>query len=1268
MKNDNRIGASSFCAVLLALTCVQAAIADTAVVWTNLTSFTEKSGIQTDPADSTYWGIAANWTNSAGAALTVAPTNAADRFAVTLPELGLGNASLYRKTISTKTSGGGVAANLAVDPSVASISGGERYTIRHADVAEASTIQYPAVGRVFTVENPNGFTGFWEMQEPRSRVCLGGADGTFVPVLWNLDLLYRATVSVPADGTGRIEALAGDGVLVKTDAGTLEIGTTSGDGNGLFVEGGEIHFDGVAADGCDLQALLAKASFHLDMTADDSFITSNGEGRVYVTRWNDVRGNGKFAYVPTSGFSTAADKVHFAHAPYVSEETSPTGCRLLDFGSAPADAPAFGPTNCFMRFDSETAREVFYVARYKGASPRGVFIISSNTYPLHMSGRRLISPTYAAYGVRAGDLMINGRKFECAENPRANEIESLYAFSAGSLTDIAFSTLGTDREYAASTGGILIGEVILFDQPLTRAERVAVNRYLLGKWRSGAAYDRAFGSVRSKVDLTVDVPAGRTVSIGDLALDSGKKLVKTGEGRLEIGTLTPATATVDLRGGVVKFSPTRLKSVPTAPAGGSLYWFDGSAEGDLALAADDTHVNGWNDHVHAGVSVTIQHGKNNTAVPTVVRKAFGDLSAVSFGSSADDKCYAQLPNWKDYTTDDVSVRSGFIAFRFNALNSSSPFIGSGNRIDFIRRNRMLLSDSYLRSRPSSANWAINGVPADPWVQCKDGEALYQNADFVVVSFDSSLGQFLQGLAVDRNADNACGGVTIGEVIAYNRRLSAAERIATEAYLMDKWQGRAHPAAVQSTPTYVFSPDDPVVISSDADVTLTKVMGNGSVYKDGAGTLTLATDNRETNRAAVAVLGGTLATSFADNFVDRSFMRYDASRLDKMTYYASEDGVYTNVTQIRSVNKDSILLNSAKGATGNAVTNPSLVTVEMRTGVNRSCLDFGTFNTLSGENLSSALQNSYGNAIREFHVVYADRLVAKNPTYQSLFCSYTADYYKRSSVNLLAADAPDYARTGYLAVDGCETSPDMPLTEGFHLISAVPNITDGTTMITPTLARSARGCGGCQIAELVLYDTNSSTNTVKERTYLEEQLMHKWFDAPLARWPYGIDNVSVAAGATWRDTSASVRFLVGELDLRGTADVAEIRVGEAMAVSGGQAKGDLGLADGAVVTIEGALDAETPALTVDGTLTFTGKLTLDILPDWDGDRLDVGTYPLIHAASFVRTDSDAPFGAADCEFTCPDALVHGRVVSLIYDAATKTLSLNVQPKGLLMIVR
>ena len=213
MKNDNRIGASRFCAVLLALTCVQAAIAETAVVWTNLTAFvTDKNGIQADPADSTYWGVAGNWTNSTGAALIVAPTNAADRFAVMLPALGLDKFSLYHKTISTKVSVGGVAANLAVDPSVASVLGGERYTIRHADVAEASTIQYPASGRVFTVENPNGFTGFWEMQEPRSQIRLNGADGTFVPVLWNLDLLYRATVSVPASGTGRIEALAGDGV------------------------------------------------------------------------------------------------------------------------------------------------------------------------------------------------------------------------------------------------------------------------------------------------------------------------------------------------------------------------------------------------------------------------------------------------------------------------------------------------------------------------------------------------------------------------------------------------------------------------------------------------------------------------------------------------------------------------------------------------------------------------------------------------------------------------------------------------------------------------------------------------------------------------------------------------------------------------------------------------------------------------------------------------------------------------------------------------
>ena len=56
------------------------------VAWTNLT-FSNASGVQSMTEANTLWGVPANWTNFQGEALSVAPTNGADRFVIGLPSL-----------------------------------------------------------------------------------------------------------------------------------------------------------------------------------------------------------------------------------------------------------------------------------------------------------------------------------------------------------------------------------------------------------------------------------------------------------------------------------------------------------------------------------------------------------------------------------------------------------------------------------------------------------------------------------------------------------------------------------------------------------------------------------------------------------------------------------------------------------------------------------------------------------------------------------------------------------------------------------------------------------------------------------------------------------------------------------------------------------------------------------------------------------------------------------------------------------------------------
>lgn len=829
---------SVFCSLSMA----SALLAVTPVTWTNVSS---------SSVDETQWGIPANWQDASGAELTVAPTNAADAFAVTLSELPTERESVRQMTVSTgKSKSSGTTHVMeypAVDPSIHSVVGSMRHTIAHTVAPDDASQWQNYGGRYLTVGDPSGHAGYWMAGEPMSGFATVASDGSFTPTFMNLLTDYRVRMSVPEGAVARVENVLDGGILAKVGKGMLEIGRTMGGETSLIIEGtgsGTVKLDGAPDDGSDVAAVLAKAAVRFDASVASSFETYEGDdGRTYVSRWTDLCGSGITATKAWTHGSNPEKYEQVSHDPFLSPVKSPTGRTLLDFGSIRGDsAQSLGPTNCALQFSSvvSNVREVFCVG-YRTADASTQLFGGSNSYDFHVGGSgRLFSTDYASVGTLQGDIRFNGKHVGCEYRPYSyNEI---FLLSVGTTRDVTVDTIGTDRMMIGSVGGLRIGELILFTNALTRTERTILDGYLNGKWRSGDPMGRTFGGTHSSVqNMTFEVPAGHTASLGDYNCNQTAVITKTGGGKLIINSLYPENSKISIAGGEVAFGAPKAKD---APADGARYWFDAAKAGTV-VTSDGGRVDKWYDCREGSTVYTasdlIRRAPNK---PTLVENAYGDLPAVSTGSGSDSS-WLILPHWDKTTGDSVAnnTRTGFAAIRFNSASGTSANIfETGMSMAGYRTSTALLQKNYKSARGSSASWRIDGRPTLVWVS---DNSLSQNERFIVVSFSdpSELGFPVQGFAADRSSTSySYGGITFGEIILYKRQLSESERRQTEAYLMKKWSGTTHPSYVQgNTGTITFGSGVDPVLSAESDVTMSKYAGGtGAVVKKGAGHLTVST--------------------------------------------------------------------------------------------------------------------------------------------------------------------------------------------------------------------------------------------------------------------------------------------------------------------------------------------------------------------------------------------------------------------------------------------
>ena len=1112
---------------------------------------------------------------------------------------------------------------------------------------------------VLSITNANDFAGVFDLYGWGTFrfAALAG----FTPVIRDMRVRNTLNINVPTSGTSAVVSnLFGSGTVWKKGSGHLEIGRVS-PGTQIHVDAGTVSVGGHGSESL-LAGALAKAAFHVDASAPGT-VETNAEGK--VTRWSDVRA-GWPVYAQRGGRGTNKDY----NLPTVAENFQ-NGLPAIDFGGygVEADVKNTATNTSALRFSRlfTNVKDAFFVEADRTAEPKGqppLFAtgISSKIFIRQPSGQVFNSTP----GVTTGTSSINNPLDLVAGDVRVDgcRIDPLtYLFSGTELKVLGYTPRDEATyvpmemfagEYGARFGGIRIGEALVFTNKLTEAERSAITRHLLAKWKPAAVKpDLSDLNVKVAGAATVSVADGEELSVGVLKTP-GASVVKTGEGMLTVGRFDDVPS-VSVEAGGIGFDGTfaPAPSPNPQPAANPFRHYDASDVDSVHYTTDaetgDRLVTSWDDQSGdasktATTLATRPRNGNALGSPKYLDGEQNGLQAIDFGTvtsttDAEPDSAAMAFDTETDVASGKNVREVFFVFRKNSKAAGVPSqtILFGNRAAGTDSNAMDFYPYYnslQMFRPSLASayvlgglWTIDGHVIDNFVQEESSSLEYHVYHGAFASKALTTAFF-----IDRGGIGLVGGGRIGEVILYDRELTEQERVDTEAYLVSKWMDAAHPATLQP-PSIAFGSGAAAKVGvAGGSVTLTNVSASsGTFVKTGGGALTVKAINDASLRN-VTVEGGTLSMPVRIGAPVPVF-RFDASDLSSLSYFV-EDGV-TNVTAWADTRGNGIVANAV--VKNFSVTNPTLMTVVRTDGKARPCLDFGKLNKTDSAGMQ--MSKSFGN-IREAHCVFTD---ANGASTMFVFTDMTYYNYHRYSSRISRNDGSAYAMVGngIIEADSVAKDKDYVPKRSFEVLSFVP--TANTHIGSIALDRTS-SAGGCRISEMIAF---SEAQSDVDRLYLERMLMKKWgtaadVDVPVRTNEFG--SVTLRNGATFRPVDGLAPEFVLKLDAAsgdGTIDAAGVLLADgaslSFSVDGASGAGD-------TLTVAGSLLAEDE---VDVSVTFTSA----------PPRGAAATYTLVSA-----TDADVDLSS----WRLTTNLGSNKRCELVQSAGA--IQLRVLPGGLMMIVR
>ena len=1129
------------------------------------------------------WHTVANWTNSVGEAATASPSEATDTVAFPFVD--------YKRRIVDLVKSDGTVATIA------SLSGAPTWRMRF----NTATDSYKGMISDFSVGDINGFAGEWASSGSKKTLVLTAASGVQTLPIARVSQQFSLNV-VNAATTADIVQLRGTaGSVRKTGAGDLRIRDVAEPGNlVLEIEQGNVQVDGrpktpLASD----SAVLRKAAVHLDASARSTWETGSyvdGDGRTRVTKWLDVHGNGAYAEIWDNSGDSTASHLKTIPPPFISSTQSSTGLPFMDFGArSDANVGTYGP-QALMRLGTRiaNAQEVFLVSALNdGTAVLGdandLVFNGSGDYVFTYGTEIIKNGGFARFNgnrnwqelMKVGDYYRMTRTFDNYTAATTNALLTNVKFGDGNARAVHY--LGSDRLYATAgsgTGGVRIGELLIFTEALTDEERTAVTDYLMRKWFANADH-HDFHLANAANGTSITVPEGREARIDTLRV-KGTTFTKKGAGTLRVGRIYPEDLAIAIEGGDVKLDTTVATGAVAAPVGTPQFWFD--AESANAFEKDGDNVTAWCDRRDATKKTSRYYPDALTAYPYADTESLPGHTVLTFPN----KSAFQLPSGNQ--------RETFVVFSYTADISNYTVLGNGYTTDRGGSPAPVFAKwSVLPDAMGGGIYSVDGKPVRP------SESV--GTTFVLgqwhVAHLSTTTAFGLAILASNGPRTVAGNVRVAEIITYTTALTPDERRKNIDYLMNRWTGKRHPefAVPSKSPTLAFTGD--AVLGSDMEATYAAVTGSGSLVKTGIGSATI-TNELADSFTDLAVEGGSLTIAKQIEPPDRSKFHFDA--MDTSSYaeqYVDGEGL-SRVSKWLDTRKNGTYAYTPgpvnpSGSNWMYMTNPVVRQVEFPDGVTRPVFDFLLANgrninppTGAGFYISPAVGDS---KIKEAHYIFGNGqngLRVFHGRHQSHFLRGLNNRLFRcgSESGAVSTDIQD----GYISVNNVQTNSTCVLkNNNFYLVSIAPLAAKDISNIGVDRADQA---GGDRYGECIAF---TDYLPEKERAYLQTKLMHKWFGAPSAVWTNELNSVAVAAGSTLTVQGGAIAAPT----ISGSGTIAASKV--------------LGIS---TINLEAADRTTLGGLVVDGVADFADAVTVNIA---GAVNLAPGEYTLVSATSLANVD-------------------------------------------------
>jgi autotransporter-associated beta strand protein len=639
---------------------------------------------------------------------------------------------------------------------------------------------------------PAGFGGEADV----GWVHAGASGATACPVTVNVDEGERLTIE-------RLQGGRLGAALVKNGAGDLALEDVSGFGGEVEINGGSISFSGRPVP--TLQDVVGKAYAHFDACDVATLrISEDAEGKERVSAWSNTCDT--TLYGQAFGLRSLQD----VRRPTLLRNALGANLNILDFNAFQSQSAA-SMVFSELAAQAPVARVVPCVTTVIGVfgaqDNGGGHLFSSSSvddgvrawsrpvnwpgYAHSLLGTSAAIRTNTAYELWPTNsfVLLNGVKAPSNAGYRHSGYQTVSLRMPGAnIRELARGELGLQ-------GGLRVGELFVFRRVLTETEMRDVSAYLEAKWfnRTAPGYRNAecrvprLGKVTVGGSSSIAVASGDEVRIKTLA--GSAALVKNGGGTLSVENVG-MTGGIDVKEGVLKLTlPDDEEEEPCRIARGASLHFDACDTDTLTIGQDGENevVTAWRSKSGGG---SAYNAVGRSPVWQQNQKGEG-LSVLDFGET-----FGASGKYLAFDTSRDAVRSVFAVWQ--AKGSSAPLLGSINTVaeaaatalpyDFLRDGNGALFRWFAHTKPF-----IQSV----WVNGEQSEYNYiaQDKGFHLAEVHLSAGFHASALGAERYASQA-GGLSIGEVIIYERELTEREKVATRNYLMRKWFG-TEPQALPS---------------------------------------------------------------------------------------------------------------------------------------------------------------------------------------------------------------------------------------------------------------------------------------------------------------------------------------------------------------------------------------------------------------------------------------------------------------------------------------